>query len=214
MEKRAIILAAGIGSRLCPITQEMPKSLVNVAGRCILEYQLDGYIKAGIKENDIIIVTGYKSNDIENYISANHPKVKIVENRDYLTTNNMYSLFMALQFIKNEGSSQVLINNADCLYDIELMNMVVNSNMENVIACKKGVYIDESMKITCDKNGLINNISKVITKNKAFGVSLDLYKFSFESIHKLYDIIYQIIVINKNLTQWTELAFPELFYNV
>lgn len=58
----AIVLAAGLGNRLLPITRSLPKCLLNVCGRTILDYQISGYIKAGIPEQNIIYVTGYLSN--------------------------------------------------------------------------------------------------------------------------------------------------------
>ena len=88
----AIILAAGIGSRLYPLTQEYPKSLIKVNGREILDYQIQGYLKAGIKEENIYIVTGYKHEMITEYLCDHYSKVNEIYSPDYLTTNNMYSL--------------------------------------------------------------------------------------------------------------------------
>ena len=105
MKNIAVILAAGIGSRLYPITEVMPKSLVRVNGREIVDYQIQGYIKAGIKEEDISIVTGYRSPQFKDYLQTNYPKVNVIENKDYLTTNNMYSLYMALNFIKENKTN-------------------------------------------------------------------------------------------------------------
>lgn len=53
MNNYAVILAAGIGSRLYPLTEKYPKSLVKVNGREILDYQIQGYLKAGIKEENM-----------------------------------------------------------------------------------------------------------------------------------------------------------------
>ncbi|MDR2527130.1 MAG: NTP transferase domain-containing protein, partial [Rickettsiales bacterium] len=58
--KKAVILAAGIGSRLDPITQTTPKSLIMVDGRPILDYQISAYIKSGIRQSNIAIVIGYR----------------------------------------------------------------------------------------------------------------------------------------------------------
>ena len=64
----AIILAGGKGTRLRPITDCIPKALVSVGGKPILEWQVIMLAKSGIK--DIIIATGYKSDLIEDYVRA------------------------------------------------------------------------------------------------------------------------------------------------
>jgi len=211
--KKVIILAAGIGSRLAPITDIKPKSLVCVGGKSIIEYQIDGYLKAGLREEDIVIVAGYFSDKINEYINFKYPKVKILENSNYRTTNNMYSLYIALKYI-NEGKSKfdtLFINNADCVYDEKLIYEFVNCGLDNAIAIKRGVYIEESMKIELSESGNIVDISKNISPSKSAGVSVDLYKYSYQSAKLLLKIIGEFIEIKKDLNQWTEVSFPVLF---
>ena len=213
MKNFAIILAAGIGSRLYPLTQEYPKSLVKVNGRAILDYQIQGYLKSGVQEENIFIVTGYKHEMIADYLKDNYPKVNEIYSPDYLSTNNMYSLYLGLNALKEDFGNvdYLFINNADCLYDEKLMNEFVNSEFESPIATEVGTYIEESMKVvTRDDNSLVN-IAKTITENNAFGVSVDLYKYSAKTVIRLYEIVKDYIEVKKDLKQWTEVAFPELF---
>ncbi len=216
MKKYAVILAAGIGSRLYPITEIMPKSLVKVNGREIVDYQIQGYIKAGIKEEDISIVTGYRTPQFREFLLKNYPKVNIIENKDYLSTNNMYSLYMALKYIHDNKPDfdNLFINNADCLYDENMMFEFVNCEYESAIASEAGTFIDESMKIVVDKNKRIIDIAKTITKEKAYAVSIDLYKYSKNATDELYKIVCDFIEIKKDLKQWSEIAFPFLFKKV
>ncbi|MBE6447950.1 MAG: HAD-IIA family hydrolase [Alphaproteobacteria bacterium] len=214
MTNFAIILAAGIGSRLYPITQEMPKSLVKVNGREILDYQIQGYIKSGIKEENIFIVTGYKHKMMVEYLQNNYPKVQEIYSPDYLTTNNMYSLYLGLNKINEVGFNNLqylFINNADCLYDEVLMNEFVNSEFQNAIACDVGSYIEESMKVVVRDDNSLVNIAKTISAEEGYGVSVDLYKYSSQTVSRLYDIVKDFIEVKKDLKQWTEVAFPELF---
>ena len=60
-----IILAAGLGSRLRPLTNKIPKCLIKTAGKEILQYQIDAYVNAGVKK--LIIVTGYESSQIKKF---------------------------------------------------------------------------------------------------------------------------------------------------
>lgn len=214
MKKCAIILAAGFGSRLAPITNYMPKSLVRVAGRPILDYQIDGYKAIGISEENITIVTGYMSDKITDWLRENYPSVRIVESIDYRTTNNMYSLYLALKDLEKMNDFDLetcFINNADCLYDRQLMIDFSKSDVKNAIATQKGVYIEESMKVVEGEDSSLINIGKKIPPKDSVGVSVDLYKFSKEAITKLYKIIKDFIEIKKDLKQWTEVAFPYLF---
>ena len=213
MKNYAIILAAGIGSRLYPLTQEYPKSLVKVNGREILDYQIQGYLKSGIEEENIYIVTGYKHEMILDYLKNNYPKVNEIYSSDYLTTNNMYSLYLGLNVIKDNFSNlgYLFINNADCLYDEKLMNEFVNSEFNSAIATEVGTYLEESMKVVKRDDNSLVNIAKTITKSDAYGVSVDLYKYSKYTAIRLYEIVRDYIEVKKDLKQWTEVAFPELF---
>lgn len=209
---KAIILAAGVGSRLRPITDHMPKSLIQVGNKKVLDYQIEGYLSAGLNQEDINIVTGYRSEDIAKYLKEKYPRVKIVENREFATTNNMYSLYLAINTLEQNRVESLFINNADCIYDYSIIKQMVESPNENLIACKKDVYIEESMKVTVSGDRIVN-ISKQIHANDAYGVSLDLYKFGSATFVSLKNIISRIIEKEKKINLWTELSFPELFTN-
>jgi CTP:phosphocholine cytidylyltransferase-like protein len=90
----AIILAAGMGSRLNPLTLDTPKPLVKVAGRPMIEYSLDFLIEAGI--TDITIVTGYLAHKFD-YLMAKYAKANInfICNPKFKEYNNIYSLYVA-----------------------------------------------------------------------------------------------------------------------
>ena len=87
MNPRAIIVAAGMGRRLAPYTDDRPKCLVEVNGRSILERQIAAYRKAGVDE--ICVIRGYRSADIA------LPGIRYFENPDYRTNNILASLFFA-----------------------------------------------------------------------------------------------------------------------
>lgn len=209
----ALILAAGKGTRLHSLTQHYPKPLIKVNGREILDYQIKGYIKAGIKEKNIFVVTGYKRKMIAEFLAKKYPCVREIYNPHYQNTNNMYSLYLGLKELKNKNLQCLLINNADCLYEESLMSEFINSTHSNTIAIKLQGYNDESMKVM-SKNGYLTHIAKTIPENKALGLSVDLYKFSKQGIKVLFDIVEEFIEIKKDLKQWSEVAFPQLFKKV
>ena len=96
--KRAVIMAAGFGSRLVPITLNTPKPLVRVKGKRIIDSLLDAVVSAGIEE--IYIVRGYLAEQFDQLLKK-YPKIVFIENPVYNETNNISSAYMARHFLKN-----------------------------------------------------------------------------------------------------------------
>lgn len=93
----AIILAAGLGSRLKPLTKEVPKPLVKVNGLSLIERQIYLLKEAGICE--IIIVIGYMSDKFK-FLEKKY-NVKLIYNNKYKEYNNIYSLYLAQDYLNN-----------------------------------------------------------------------------------------------------------------
>ncbi len=202
---KAIILAAGIGSRLKPITNSKPKTLVEVNGKPMLGYILDSLIYSDIK--DIIICVGYKSEQIINYCKENYNNIKIsfVFNKEFKETNNMYSLYLAKDYLNDD----VVLMNADLVFDKNIIKNLITKD-GTVVAVEKGVFYEESMKIIV-KDGVITNISKKIDKDKAYGCSIDIYKIKKNDLKKIKNEMYRIIEIDGDKNQWTEVLLNNLF---
>lgn len=200
-----IILAAGIGSRLRPLTHEKPKGMVKVNGIPIIEYQIKAYLNSGIPMENITIAVGYKANYIDDFINSKYPQINIISNKDYDTTNNMFSLSLCLKSLQEEVT---VVSNGDCVYDYEIIKGFVKSNLKNSIACDKGSYTNENMKVIVSNDKIVH-ISKDIKENEAYGNSIDLYKIDKCSIGQFKAIISDIILEDANL--WSELALDKLF---
>lgn len=93
----AIILAAGLGSRLKPLTKEVPKPLVKVNGLSLIERQIYLLKEAGICE--IVIVIGYMSDKFK-FLEKKY-NVKLIYNNKYREYNNIYSLYLAQDYLNN-----------------------------------------------------------------------------------------------------------------
>lgn len=203
---KAVILAAGLGTRLRPITNEVPKCMVPVNGTRIIDKQIHNLLVNGVK--DIYVVAGYKADVLVTHLQENYPKVKVIDNTRYFETNNMYSLYMAMPNVKGED---FLLMNADVYYDTNIISGLLQNNELSMIACDRTQFIEESMKITIDKNGCINHISKKITEAEAYAVSIDVYKISKESANILFANVKNTIEIKKDENSWTEVALDEIF---
>lgn len=98
----AIILAAGMGTRMRPLTDQQPKCMVAVCGEPMIERQIRFLRDIGIEQ--IILVSGYKADRLE-YLVDKYPGVIIVPNPIYDTCNNIYSMYVAQSYF---GDSYVL----------------------------------------------------------------------------------------------------------
>ena len=96
--ERAIILAAGLGSRMSPITDNLPKPLVKVSGKRIIETSIDAILSAGI--DDIYIICGYLANKFQ-CLKDKYPMLKFIINKQYREANNISSILCAKDLIKN-----------------------------------------------------------------------------------------------------------------
>lgn len=203
---KGVILAAGIGSRLRPLTDDKPKCLVKVAGKPMLEYQLDAYRMAGIQ--DVIIIVGYKGEQIEKYCRyIDDLNITIINNEEYEDTNNMYSLYLAKQYLDGQD---FILNNADLVIEQDIVKNMIESRVPNLVAVDVGLFNDESMKIICDEQGYIRDISKQIAQKQANGCSIDFYKISKEISYTLFQEITETIE-GGNRKDWTEVALQRIF---
>ncbi|WP_433862847.1 sugar phosphate nucleotidyltransferase [Sphingobacterium thalpophilum] len=94
----AIILAAGKGGRLLPLTEKVPKPLLSIWGDSIIERQIRFLVEAGV--NHITIVVGYLYEQFL-FLTDKYPDLEIVINSQYEATNNFYSLFLVRNRLKN-----------------------------------------------------------------------------------------------------------------
>ena len=111
-------MAAGMAKRLRPLTDNSPKCLLRVGERSLLQRTVDALIAGGIDE--LVVVTGYLRNLIEDFLKANYPQLKIsfIDNPDYATTNNIYSLWLAIEIV---GGKDFILLDSDILFDPEIV---------------------------------------------------------------------------------------------
>lgn len=96
--KKAVIMAAGFGSRMMPATTDRPKPLVLVNGKRIIETLLDALVNVGIK--DIVIIRGYKKEKFDELLFK-YPFIKFIDNDLYDKENNISSVIKAIDYIDN-----------------------------------------------------------------------------------------------------------------
>ncbi len=110
---KVIILAAGQGTRLRPLTDDKPKCMVEVNGQNIIERQLDTMYSCGVKKEDITIVAGYRSDALIDRFG--NTGIQIIVNEAYETTNMVCSLMCAQHLMQTE--EDVVVSYGDIIYD-------------------------------------------------------------------------------------------------
>lgn len=119
---KAIILAAGQGTRLKKYTENLPKGMLEFKGKTIIERQIEMYRKCGI--NDISIATGFAAEKI------NYEGVKYYKNEDYANTNMVESLMAA----KEEFSEDLIVSYSDILFDEVMLKKMMERKADYLVA--------------------------------------------------------------------------------
>ena len=191
---KAVILAAGIASRLRPLTDNTPKCLLEVGSKCLLGRTIDSLISNGFRE--FVVVTGYLKEMIEGYISANYPSlgVEYIFNDKYASTNNIYSLWMTKEAVKDQD---IMLLDSDILFDSPIITALLESSHENCLALNSHELGDEEIKVIVDETNRIKEISKVCSIEDAVGESVGIEKFSAPLVKLLFDEMDDMI-LNKN----------------
>ena len=173
---KALILAAGFGGRMSPLTRHTHKTLIKVNGERIM----DRIIKSLVKNNiiNIIIVTGYKEKELRYHLNETFKNVNFIfiNNPEYRKTNNIYSL--ALAFEKLEFDQDILLIESDLIYNEKVIETAVNSKYKNVAL------------VSPYKTGLDGTVVQV-SKNKITGLfppHLHDEKFNFFDKYKTLNI--------------------------
>lgn len=172
---KAIIISAGKGERLYPLTKNTPKSLLEVGnGLTLLETQLHSLEENNIK--DIVIITGFKAEQIEAKIKEYQKNLNIttVFNPFFDISNNLLSVWMA----RNHMTSDFITINGDDIFSAEVISNLLKSthDITMVIDEKKG-YDEDDMKVIY-KNGEVIRVSKKIESTEANGESIGIIKYA------------------------------------
>jgi L-glutamine-phosphate cytidylyltransferase len=200
-----IILAAGIGSRLGNLTSKIPKSLIKIRQKSLIEFQINQFRSHKIKK--IIIVTGFGSKIIKKQLGN---KIDYIFNKKFRTTNNMYSLWMARRFLKKEDT---IITFADLIMSKHIIKKIINSKHSINVAIDTSRILKGTMTVKVKKNNLINigkknelspdgnfiGISK-IKKNKINLFQKALIKIANKKKKEYYTEVFNYLIdIKKNI---------------
>ena len=192
---KALIIAAGLGSRLKKHTENLPKCMLDFGGKTLLQRQLEAYNKNNIK--DISLIRGYKKEKI------NYKGLRYFENKDYKNNNILNSIFYAEKII----NGNIIISYSDILFDPTVVQRTMESNHDISVVVDidwRGYYvgrkdhpISEAENVIFNSNNEVEKIGKINTGNeevhgefigmiKLSNRGAEIFKEHFHRLKKIY----------------------------
>ncbi|MBE0645897.1 MAG: phosphocholine cytidylyltransferase family protein [Bacteroidetes bacterium] len=204
----ALILAAGVASRMRPLTDTTPKCLLTLGEKTILQRTVDNLLANGIGR--FVFVTGYLREQIEDFVANQWPGLDAVfiHNPVYDATNNIYSLWLAKDAV---AGGDMLLLDSDILFDHRIVGALLASPYADCIALNCAINVgEEEIKVRLDGDGRIREISKVVSVADAVGESIGIERFSAPFTAHLYEVLERMIVADGRVDIFYEAAFEEV----
>lgn len=174
---QAIILAAGMGKRLGSLTEENTKCMIKVHGRTLIERMLEQL--SGLELSRVVMVIGYQGHKLKALLGDNFKGLKIdyVENPIYDKTNNIYSLYLAKEYLLKEDT---LLLESDLIFESRILTKVINDPYPNLAVVAKYQSWMDGTVVSLDNE---DNITSFVPKKNFRFRDIDLY-FKTVNIYK------------------------------
>ncbi len=174
---KAVILSAGQGKRLLPLTADCPKCILPVRGRTLIEWQIDELAKCGVKQ--VCVVLGFRADKVERLLHQRYSgrPVQTVYNPAYAQSDNLVSCWTA----NSEMNSDFILLNGDTLFEAPLLQHLLASPGQpvTVAVSHKRHYDADDMKVELDGSRLVR-IGKDLLPDQVDGESIGIILFRGE----------------------------------
>ncbi len=173
---KAIILGAGQGRRLLPLTENSPKCLLPVSNKPVIEWQIDALLSVGIDE--ITVIAGFQVGQVEALLQqryADYPQIRVLFNPFYEVADNLASCWIARAMM----DSNFLLLNGDTVFESALLSQALNSAPAPITLCVdyKNTYDADDMKVQLDSDGFVKQVSKILPADQINAESIGLIYF-------------------------------------
>ena len=175
---KAIILSAGQGSRLLPLTSETPKCLIDLGERSALGWQIEALVESGV--NEIVVVTGYREEKVVNYLkSFIRPGLNLRTryNPFYKLADNLATCWL----VRDEFEGTCLLINGDTIFSADVSKTLLATPEEPITVTidKKSEYDDDDMKVKLADRALCD-IAKTLPLDTADGEAIGMIRMMHE----------------------------------
>lgn len=204
---KAIILSAGFGSRMRPLTEKTHKSLLPVANMPIMKRMIQNIINVGI--TDIIIVTGYRASQVKKFAKKNFPDITFtfIHNQNYLTTNTGYSLLLTRPYVNGDA---IVKFDADVVFEQAILEKLINSPV-SALCIDRNIHLDkEEVKAIIDAEGKVIAVGKKLNPKKASGESIGIEMIENKAVKVLYAELAELMKDPKNHQEYYDDSYTTL----
>ncbi len=205
---RAVILAAGVGSRIRPLTDNCPKCLLSIDGHTILEMMISHIRDCGI--TDIVFVLGYLQEQIKAYVTKQFPELNayFITNEQYATTNTGFSLMLTRDLVA--GASFIKFD-ADVVFDKTILSRLIACEHDNALCIDKNIQLDaEEVKVIIKEQNRVVKASKTVNPEEAIGESIGIEKISADTATHLFAELENMMRDAQNHQEYYEAAYERL----
>jgi len=184
---QAIILAAGMGKRLGKYTRNGTKCMVQVNGKSLIERALEALMAAGLRR--VVLVVGYRADTLKSFLEGRYPSLELVyiTNEVYATTNNIYSLWLARDYL---SADDTLLLESDLIFQPEIIAQLLADPEPNLaVVSKYESWMDGTVTMMDEKRNIVSVIDKSAFKWKhveEYYKTVNIYKFSKEFSRSYY----------------------------
>ncbi len=177
---QALILAAGMGRRMGKYTENSTKCMITVAGKTLLERAVDALKEAGIHK--LVMVIGYGAEKVREFVASKNYfgiSIEYVYNYDYADTNNIYSLYLARDYLQKDDT---ILLESDLIFDKDIVKKVVDAEAKNVaVVAKYEQWMDGTVVVLDRRSNIVDFIDKTKFKYEevdSYYKTVNIYKFS------------------------------------
>lgn len=200
-----VILSAGMGTRLMPLTKDRPKPLIEINGMTLLERMIKNLMNEGISE--FIVLAGYKKEKVVEFAPELEEKyginVRIIENEKYDETNTSVSTYLASRYIEENDCDDFILINGDNVVDSQIITRIAERKNTSLIVDNYKTLNEESFKLIIENesfndnksiaNGIIKEIGKEIDIPSSTGEFIGVSKVAAKDISKFNRILEDLI---------------------
>ena len=183
---KAVILSAGQGRRLLPLTADRPKCILPIMGQTLIEWQIDELAKCGIDQ--VIVVLGYRAYKVEEILRSRYgsSRVRTVYNEAYAVSDNLVSCWT----VHDEMDEEFILLNGDTLFEAAVLQRLLGTNDHpvTVVINQKSCYDADDMKVELEGCRLIK-IGKDLVPEQVHGESIGMIMFRDEGPMLFHDAI-------------------------